>query len=120
LRLLKLPEEIQHDIETGRLTMGHARALLACNSESAMMEMRTKILSLGLNVRDAEAHVRKKAAPKKKTDSNPFVKDVEEKLQKRLSTKVTISESKGGRGVITINYYSSDDLERLAEIFGAI
>ncbi|MBI3793493.1 MAG: ParB/RepB/Spo0J family partition protein [Nitrospinae bacterium] len=120
LRLLKLPEEIQRDVETGRLTMGHARALLACAGKPAMMEMRAKILSLGLNVRDAEAHVKKKSPAKKKMEKNAFVRDVEEKLQKKLSTKVAITASKKGRGVITINYYSDEDLERLSEIFGAL
>ncbi|MBI3580733.1 MAG: ParB/RepB/Spo0J family partition protein [Nitrospinae bacterium] len=121
LRLLKLPEEIQRDLESGRLTMGHARALLACPSEIAMMEMRSRIFSLGLNVRDAEAQTRKKIrSSREKTPKNPFIRDTEESLQKRLSTKVVISGDKKGRGVIAVSYYSPEDLERLLEIFGRL
>jgi ParB family chromosome partitioning protein len=120
LRLLKLPEEIMHDIETGRLTMGHARALLACASEAAMMEMRARIISLGLNVREAEAHSRKKSSSKAKPPKNPFLRDAEENLQKKLATKVSISEDKKGRGTIAISYYSAEDLERLLEVFGSL
>lgn len=121
LRLLKLPEEIQRDIDSGRLTMGHARALLACETEAAMMEMRSRIINLGLNVRDVEAQAKKKTqSAKQKPAKNPFVRDAEETLQKKLSTKVTISEDKKGRGVISINYYSAEDLGRLLEIFGSL
>ncbi len=118
LRLLKLPEEIQRDVESGRLTMGHARALLACPSEMAMMEMRSRIFSLGLNVRDAEAQARKRVRSSRvKTPKNPFIRDAEETLQKKFSTKVVISADKKGRGVVAVSYYSQEDLERLLEIF---
>lgn len=121
LRILKLPEEIQRDVESGRLTMGHARALLACPSEIAMMEMRSRIFSLGLNVRDAEAQTRKKVrASREKTPKNPFIRDAEENLQKKLSTKVVIKGDKKGRGVVAVSYYSQEDLERLLEIFGRL
>jgi ParB family chromosome partitioning protein len=121
IRLLKLPEEIQHDIETGRLTMGHARALLSCPTEAAIMEMRSQIINLGLNVRDVESSAKKKLASKKKgAAKNPFTRDLEDNLQKKLSTKVTITEGKKGSGVIAINYYSTEELERLAEIFNSL
>jgi len=120
LRLLKLPDEILHDLESGRLTMGHARALLACNSEAAMMEMRSRIIGLGLNVREAEAHTRKKSGPKAVVAKDLFLRDAEENLQKKLSTKVTISRNKKGNGVIAVSYYTAEDLERLLEIFGTL
>jgi ParB family chromosome partitioning protein len=121
LRLLKLPEEVQRDVESGRLTMGHARALLACPSEMAMMEMRSRIFSLGLNVRDSEAQTRKRVrSSREKTPKNPFIRDAEESLQKKLSTKVVISADKKGRGVVAVSYYSPEDLERLLEIFGRL
>lgn len=120
LRLLKLPEEIQHDIATGRLTMGHARALLACETEAAMMEMRTQILHLGLNVREAEAKTAAKKAPRKKPEPDPILRDVVDTLQKRLSTKVHLTHNKKGGGAITIDYYSQEDLERIIELFNAL
>lgn len=120
LRLLKLPDEIQHDIESGRLTMGHARALLACGTESAMMEMRTRIIGLGLNVREVEAGVRKKSSVKPAATKDVFLRDAEENLQKRLSTKVTISKNKKGSGHIEISYYSNEDLERLLELLAKL
>lgn len=121
LRILKLPEEIQRDVESGRLTMGHARALLACPSEMAMMEMRSRIFSLGLNVRDAEAQAGKRVRSSRvKTPKNPFIRDAEENLQKKLSTKVLITADKKGRGVVAVSYYSQEDLERLLEIFGRL
>lgn len=122
LRLLKLPEEIQHDIDTGRLTMGHARALLACETEAAMMEMRTQILHLGLNVRDVEVRTKKKKAAKAKPEPEPdvFVRDVVDKLQKKLSTKVHIKQNKKGGGSIAIDFYTAEDLERILEQFASL
>jgi len=120
LRLLKLPEDIQHDIATGRMTMGHARALLSCETEAAMMEMRTQILHLGLNVREAEAKTAAKKPPRKKPELDPILRDVVENLQKKLSTKVHLSHNKKGGGTITIDYYTQDDLERIIERFSAL
>ncbi len=117
LRLLNLPAEIQADIEIGRLTMGHARALLSCETEAAMMEMRTQILQLGLNVRDTESKTTKKktAAAKTKAELDPNVRAFIESLQKKLSTKVTLKPNKKGGGTLTFEYYTQDDLERLLE-----
>ncbi len=117
LRLLNLPFEIQGDIETGRLTMGHARALLACETESAMMEMRTQILQLGLNVRDTESKTTRKktTAAKVKAELDPNVRAFIESLQKKLSTKVTLKPNKKGGGTLTFEYYTQDDFERLLE-----
>ncbi len=117
LRLLNLPAEIQGDIETGRLTMGHARALLACETETAMMEMRTQILQLGLNVRDTESKTtrKKSAAAKIKAELDPNTRAFIESLQKKLSTKVTLKPNKKGGGTLTFEYYNQDDFERLLE-----
>lgn len=115
LRLLKLPASIQADITEGRLTMGHARALLACASETEMMDLRKQILKYGLNVRDVEAKTKKKNGKKKKSAVDPFYRDLSETFRKSLSTKVTI-KPKGKGGSILIEYYSSDDLERITEV----
>lgn len=117
LRLLNLPRDIQADIETGRLTMGHARALLACDTEAAMMEMRTQILQLGLNVRDVETKTAKKrsAAAKTKIEVDPNVRAFLQSLQKKLSTKVTLKPNRKGGGTLTFEYYNQDDLDRILE-----
>ncbi|MBI5638729.1 MAG: ParB/RepB/Spo0J family partition protein [Nitrospinae bacterium] len=117
LRLLNLPRDIQADIETGRLTMGHARALLACDTEAAMMEMRTQILQLGLNVRDVESKTAKKrsAAAKTKIELDPNVRSFIDSLQKKLSTKVTLKPNRKGGGTLTFEYYNQDDLDRILE-----
>ena len=118
LRLLKLPKDIQQDIEAGSLTMGHARAILACDTETAMLEMRKQILKYGLNVREVEAKARKRKSGKSKSKASPqdpFLRNFTETLQKAFSTKVHIKPNKKGGGVVTIEYYSSEDLERIIE-----
>lgn len=120
LRMLKLPPAIQRDIEEGKLTSGHARAILACETESAMMMMRKQILDYGLNVRDVEARTKKKVIAKRRDRSyptDPVLRNVVDSLQRALSTKVTIKPNKKGGGQITIEYYSQEDLERIMEKF---
>ncbi len=117
LRLLNLPHDIQTDIESGRLTMGHARALLSCETEAAMMEMRTQILQLGLNVRDVEAKTAKKkqAAGKGQPSIDPNVRAFLDTLQKKLSTKIALKQNRKGGGQIIVEFYTQEDLERILE-----
>ncbi len=119
LRLLKLPAEIQHDIEQKKLTMGHARALLACETVPAMLEMRKQILKYGLNVRDVEAKTRRKLVKKRPAPSaDPFLRDLADTMQKSLSTRVAIKPSGKKGGKIIIEYYSNEDLDRIMEHLG--
>jgi len=119
LRLLNLPHEIQNDIEQGNLTMGHARALLACETVTAMLEMRKQILEYGLNVRDVEAKTRRKRAKKSRTSpADPFLRDLADTMQKSLSTRVSIKAAGKKGGKIIIEYYSNDDLDRIMEHLG--
>ena len=116
LRLLKLPPLIRKDIESGRLTMGHARALLACETETAMLEMRKQILDYGLNVREVEQRSKKKKSASKRTSEiPPYLRDISEQIQKRLATKVTIKPKRKKGGIISIEYYSDEDLDRIIE-----
>ncbi len=117
LRLLKLPREIQDDIRLGKLTAGHARALLACETETAMIEMRKQILEYGLNVRDVEAKAKKKksGSQKKSEPVNQHLRIAADALQKAFSTKVLIKPNKKGGGQIVVEYYSDEDLERILE-----
>jgi len=126
LRLLKLPETLQNDVSTGVVTEGHARVLLRLKEDPKLMqEVRDRIISEDLSVRQTENICRqkpKKKAPqaknKKKGDELPgtYCRALTTQLTNRLNTKVKIVQN-GVRGKLEIEYYSSDDLDRLVSIF---
>jgi len=126
IRLLNLPPEIQESVANGELTAGHARAILAAESEDEMYRLRDAILEQGLTVREAETHLRPRQdeeAPgksRKKKKSNvrsvsPETRELEEKLQRLFGTPVQIHDRKG-RGRVSMEYYSYDDLSRLIDL----
>jgi ParB family chromosome partitioning protein len=116
LRLLKLPEEIKPLIYNGSLSTGHAKAILAVDGKVNQLEVARKIIKKGLSVREAEVLSRKIAKPPKvKSNKDPQISSLEEKLIKSLGTKVRIL-NKGKKGKIEIEYYSLDELDRLLEI----
>jgi ParB family chromosome partitioning protein len=120
LRLLKLIPNVQESLADGRITEGHARALLALPSSRAQNSALHTILSKELNVRQTEDLVRKlcgqKPDPvaKPKTES-PEVLDLQEQLRSRLKTKVDINQGKKG-GIIAIHYYSDEELDYIMSI----
>jgi ParB family chromosome partitioning protein len=119
LRILSLPKEVKHEIATGSLSMGHAKALLSLERVRDQLRAAALIVKKGLSVREAESiATRLKNPPKeKKVHQSSELKAVVEKLKKSLGTKVSISaRSKGGR--IVIEYYSADDLDRILEKIG--
>ncbi len=119
IRLLKLPEKIKEEVYQGRVSMGHAKAILMLESERAQLELCNKIIKRGLSVREAEYFVKRKmkgssqGRPRKHSNE---VRAVEEELQLMLGTRVTLFHH-GKRGKIMIEYYSNDDLERLLNLF---
>ncbi|MBI3611366.1 MAG: ParB/RepB/Spo0J family partition protein [Nitrospirae bacterium] len=117
LRLLSLPPELQEAIESGRLSVGHAKVLLSVAGRTAQLRLGRRIIQRGLSVRAAEAAARRLAAPARTASSgahNP-VTEAEERLMRFLGTRVTItSEKEGGR--ITIRYHNMPDLDRLLEL----
>ncbi len=118
LRLLKLPAELKGDIVEERLSMGHARALLAFDSPEQMKKARQEILKGHLSVRATENLVRKiksnqPAEVDKKVASQ--IMAVEEQLQRHFMTKVTIRHS-GRGGKIEIAFTSETDLIRIIEV----
>ncbi|QPJ64561.1 MAG: ParB/RepB/Spo0J family partition protein [Candidatus Nitrohelix vancouverensis] len=119
LRLLKLPRPVQEDIVSGRLTMGHARALLGLESAAQMDALRRKIIDEGMTVRQTENAVKNQAAKtvtaSKKAQKDIFTKDLEKEMARKLGAKVEIRPGKKG-GKLIISYYSLDDLERLKEM----
>jgi len=123
LRLLKLSRPLQEDLISGKISMGHARALLALPSDKAIDALRQRIIKEGLSVRQTESMVKKylpqaKAGRtgKKPTAENRFLKIMETELARALGTQVKIVADHNG-GTVKIAYYSDEDLERLCGIF---
>lgn len=118
LRLLKLPDDLKHDIVEERLSMGHARALLSLDSPELMGKAREEILKGGLSVRATEGLVKKIKSGKPVRAAQkiePQMTDLEEKLKRHFMTKVSIRRTgKGGR--IEILFNNLDDLTRVIDI----
>ncbi len=122
LRLLALPPSVRRMVQDGKLTSGHARALLGLPSERAMQEMARLVAEGELSVRETERRVRaetgrEKPAPKTADrDTRPAeVRRVESQLRDYLQTDVRISVGAGERGRITVDFFSADDFERVIE-----
>jgi len=118
MRLLRLPAEVQNDVASGELTMGHARALVTLPDDGAQRRVAREIVSRGLSVREAEALVRKEtrppAAPPAR-QSDPNTRAAEDQLKLALGTKVRIIR-KGAGGRIEIDFGSEDELQRVFEV----
>jgi ParB family chromosome partitioning protein len=118
LRLLRLPEDLQGMLGDGRLSMGHARAILGLPTEELQRTVAEKIVSQGLSVRAAEKLVQSMTEPRElkediKVQIDPNVKAAEEELQRVLGTRVAIHRKNEKRGRIEIEYYSQDELHRI-------
>lgn len=118
LRLLSLEDEIKVMLAENKLSMGHARALLAIPEGKQRLEAATKIINEGLSVRDAEALTKDSPASKKtkKTETASVYPDVERTLSAKFGTKVKIKGDRKGR--IEIEFYSISDLTRLVDLLG--
>lgn len=113
LRLLKLPLLLQEDLEAGRLTMGHARALLALESEEEQLRLREQIVAGGVTVRETEAQVRtQRHTPPDGRAKPAHVVAFEERLQQYFGTRVAIKPGRK-QGKIEITYAGEDELQRL-------
>ena len=119
LRLLNLPRQVQEMLQDGRLTAGHAKALLALADKEEILKAAEAMLQGFVTVRGAEEMARKRKPADKRSAANfvdPNVRQAEERLQRALGTKVRIKfEAKGERGRIEIEFYSQEDLDRLFE-----
>lgn len=117
LRLLRLPHDLKRDIVEERLSMGHARALLALDSPDMMKKAREEILKGRLSVRAAEGLVKKIKSKKPlqtKKDVEPHMVDLEERLKRHFMTKVSIRRN-GKGGKIEVFFNNPDDLSRIIE-----
>src|SRR6202046_3243205 len=126
LRLLKLPPSVQARVESGELTFGHARALLALSGAEEMEKAAQRIVDDSLSVRQAESLVHELIDPSQKAKKGPKssapvdanVRDAQERLQRSLGLKVTI-EDRNGRGKVIIEYARLEDFDALMERFAA-
>lgn len=127
LRLLNLPDFVKQDVIDGVLSEGHARALLRLNDDlTTMKEVRDLIVKKALSVRQTEKLVRKTTSDPARTPApsatktsttlpDTYCKALINQLTNKLSAKVLIHQN-GSRGKLEIEYYSSDDLERLISL----
>jgi ParB family chromosome partitioning protein len=121
LRLLTLPQDIQDGLSRKNITMGIAKVILSLEGEDLQKELYDLVVRENLTVREAEKlaaqllqdptkPVKIKAAPKES-----HLLELEDELQRRLGTKVSI-QGKGKKGKVVINYYNPDDLDRLLDM----
>jgi ParB family chromosome partitioning protein len=126
MRLLSLHEDIRRSLASGQISEGHARALLAIDSETERLDAWRKIVSEGMSVRDAEDIARAlrvlsdqkiSRAPRTATQlssraADPHMRDLESRLRVALGTRVALTKSKNG-GRIVIRYHNDEELEGL-------
>ena len=119
IRLLKLPPDIQLAVRSGELSMGHARALINVDTVDKQLFIFKEIKEKGLSVRQTEALVRniyrETGAVKKPTKSSmpPAFQRIEDKLASHFSTRVKLRHGRNGSGQITIEYYSTEELNNI-------
>ena len=121
LRLLKLPPEVKKFVNSGDLSMGHARAVLGATGRAAQVALAAKIRRDGLSVRQAEELAGGRPMPGRpkrvaSAPSDPHVRDLQEKLIRSLGTKVRLRHKGKQGGSIEIQYYSLEELDRLLEV----
>ena len=112
LRLTKLPEEIQSWLHEGKLTMGHARALLSSTIKDPVAEAQ-KIIEMGGSVRDVEKLQKQPAAPKKEKTKDPNITHFEGELRYKLGTDISIQQKTNKKGSIQIQFLDDNDLTRI-------
>jgi ParB family chromosome partitioning protein len=117
LRLLKLPEEVRQEVGSGRLTMGHARALLALESDAQILRVAREVIARGLSVRETEALIRKlgEDGGRRQVGGRPadvHTRAAEDRLKLLYGTRVRIVR-RGAKGRIEFDFGSEDELIRI-------
>lgn len=127
MRLLKLDERVQQMVIDDLITTGHARALLGITDNERQFVIAQQIFDENLSVRETEKLIKKlqnekvEESVKKEEDSLAiFYGDMEQKLKSIMGTKVLIHQKGKEKGRIEIEYYSSDELERIMDLFQSI
>ncbi|HOW16189.1 MAG TPA: ParB/RepB/Spo0J family partition protein [bacterium] len=120
LRLLKLPDNIQKDIETGRISVGHAKLLCSLDNDQYRNKVAQQIVEKDLSVRDTESLINKlKTPPRKVSNINKkedLFNSIEDNLRQKFHTKVNIKGSYE-KGSFVIEYFNKEDFERILGLF---
>jgi len=126
MRLLKLDERVQQMLIDNQISGGHGRALLAIEDKDKQYNLARRIADEKISVRETEKLVKKllkeKPAERKAVapDSESFIyRDIEDKIRNAIGTKVSIHK-KNNKGIIEIEFYSNEELERIMEMFDSI
>ena len=109
LRLLQLPDEIQHALERGALSAGHARALVNAGADALKIDLARQIVARRLTVRQTEKLAKQHARPRADAEQRA----VEEQLTESLGTRVRLIRRRNGKGKIEIEFYSLEELNGL-------
>lgn len=117
LRLLRLPQEIQQGLAEGKITEGHARALLQFETQAEMLAVYRRILEKDLTVRDVERLAQQGARSESKAAPRPAPTPLEQAASERLGVPVRIVRKKEG-GRLEVIFYSDDDLDRVLSVLG--
>ena len=126
MRLLKLDSRVQDMLAEGKISSGHARALLGLEDRERQYQVAVKIVEEKLSVRDVEKLVKmmnrppKEKKPEKGPDIDLIYRQVEDKLKSIMGTKVVINQKDKNKGRIEIEYYSQEELERLIELIESL
>ena len=126
MRLLKLDVRVQDMLADGKISSGHARALLGLEEGERQYQVAVKIIEEKLSVRDVEKLVKmmnrppKEKRPEKGPDIDLIYRQVEDKLKSIMGTKVVINQKDKNKGRIEIEYYSQEELERLIELMESL
>ena len=126
MRLLKLDVSVQDMLADGKISSGHARALLGLEEGERQYQVAVKIIEEKLSVRDVEKLVKmmnrppKEKKPEKGPDIDLIYRQVEDKLKSIMGTKVVINQKDKNKGRIEIEYYSQEELERLIELMESL
>ena len=125
MRLLKLDERVQQMIIEEKITTGHARTLLAFEDPEQQLAVANEVFDKKLSVRETEKLVKQYQNQKQKIAVEPLrdeviYKNIEEKMKSIIGTKVSINRKDNNKGRIEIEYYSSEELERIMELFESI
>ena len=118
LRLLQLPSQVRASLDAGRITEGHARALMAAGSQVAMLKIWARVERRGLSVRETEALVRpsiSREIPRRSRAKDPHLRSAEQSLSRRYGTKVSVVGTRR-KGTLAFAYYSEEDLQRLLDL----
>lgn len=125
LRLLKLPPDIQKAVRDGSLSMGHARSIIGLENVDEQLYVFRECMTKGMSVRQVEALVKamqqeRKPQVAEKADNKlpPAYKRIEDNMASHFSSKVILARKKNGKGSITIDFYSDEELEKIMELMG--